>query len=372
MKTIKVNKTKLYPTLYRLYKVIKGRRIDDILKNFSIQAEGEVMCVTASNDEISIREEVDILTNFEGEVDFLVDAGTIAGFVAKLSGDIKIKIKDDLSSIKVEHESGSFVMPCQKGYMYRRFGYPSNDCNIININGGIVYEMIEAVKYAVDHDDTSIRPVLRNIYMDILEDKTILVASDGFEFRYSEVKIKSEKKCSFMITPSLAEGMAEYIKNNDNVTIKIDENRVFILSGGVVISGILPYGAYANYASIVEKCNDEKKSCEFHMATKKMIEHLERVEVATERLVNIDIKDGSCVMSNDTYLDNMRIEEKLSPSFVSGAMNNNFSLKRLKAIIKTLDGEVVMKKHSEMRCLYIDINKGDIYFKYILMSYQTN
>ena len=246
---IKVNSKALSNALSLAIKAVPAKAAIPILSNFSLEASGTCLTVTASDTNISI---ICAVAN-EGEGKAIVPANTLLELLRTLPAcDITLKTKD--ASCVVDWGMGNSVLPC----------FPVEDYPAISRPGTVVLrlsqkDLREALKHTlpcVAKDE--IRPAISGIYCDITEAETTFVATDSHILSMYPVKVGRETPVSFIIPSQIASILVNYLSDSGDVAIFCDDGGISFSLGSVIISSRKIVGKFPNYRQVIPKNNNNQ------------------------------------------------------------------------------------------------------------------
>ena len=192
-----VSSTELLKGLMNISKAIPAKSALPILENFLFDLKGNILEVTASDSELTLRTEIEVDTT-EEEGKIAVPARHIIDLLKELPDQpVAIRTVSD-TSIECNWTSGNSVLPFFPAEDYPEIKGAGEDAEKIDFPADCLIEGINSTIYATADDE--IRPAMNGIYFDFDTESTTLVASDSHKLIcYTASEVKAPQKCSFIL-----------------------------------------------------------------------------------------------------------------------------------------------------------------------------
>ena len=245
-----VSSTELLKGLMEISKAIPAKSALPILENFLFDLTGNILVVTASDSEITLRTEIEVdSTEAEGRI--AVPARHIIELLKELPDQpVRIEVTSD-SSIECRWSSGNSVLPFFPAEDYPEIKGTSEDAEKLSFKADKLAEGIGKTIYAAADDQ--IRPFMNGIFFDFDKDSTTLVASDSHKLIcYTTPDAKAPEKCSFILHKKPAAVLKSVItKDVENVEIAFDSSTVVFTIGKTTMVCRLIVGKYPKYRDVI-------------------------------------------------------------------------------------------------------------------------
>ena len=173
---LNVSSSELLKGLMDISKAIPAKSALPILENFLFDLKGNILEVTASDSELTLRTEIEVDTT-EEEGRIAVPARHIIDLLKELPDQTaSIRPASD-SSIECKWTSGNSVLPFFPAEDYPEIKGTSDDAEKLEFPAESLIEGINSTIYATADDE--IRPAMNGIFFDFGPESTTLVASDS-------------------------------------------------------------------------------------------------------------------------------------------------------------------------------------------------
>ena len=225
-----------------------------ILENFLFVLKGNILEITASDSEITLKTSVEV-ESAEEEGQMAVPAKHLTDLLKELPDQpLAIRTVSD-TSFEFSWTSGTSSLPYFPAEDYPAFSGADESAVTLNFPAQVLTEGISSTIYATADDE--IRPTMNGIYFDIDVDSTTLVASDAHKLVcYTTKDVKASEKAAFILHKKPAAILKSIIgKNTENVEIAFDsKNAVFKFDNTIVMSRLV-IGKYPRYRDVIPQNN---------------------------------------------------------------------------------------------------------------------
>lgn len=235
-------------------KAIPAKSALPILENFLFDLKGNILEVTASDSELTLRTEIEVDTT-EEEGKIAVPARHIIDLLKELPDQpVAISTAND-SSIECKWTSGNSVLPFFPAEDYPEIKGTSEDAERIEFPAESLIEGINSTIYATADDE--IRPAMNGIFFDFSPESTTLVASDSHKLIcYTAKEVKTPEKCSFILHKKPAAVLKSILgKDDGTVEIAFDSSTVLFTFGKTTMVCRLIVGKYPKYRDVIPQNN---------------------------------------------------------------------------------------------------------------------
>ena len=251
-----ISSSELLKGLLTVSKAIPSKTTEAILEDYLFDLKGNVLEVTASDKEITMK------TVIEVETSGPEDDGKIA-VPARQLNDLLKELPDQPITISTmannqfecAWSSGASTLPYFNPDDYPASQSAGVDATTVIFPGQSLIDGIGKTIYASSDEDN--RPVMNSIFFDISPDSTTLVASDLQKLTcYTADDVKSEAPCSFILNKRHAAVLKSVIgKDVENVTITFDSKTAVFKFDSTTIICCLVVGKYPDYRTIIPQNN---------------------------------------------------------------------------------------------------------------------
>ena len=250
----KVSSQELLKGISDVSKAIPSKSALAILENFLFVLNGNILEITASDTELTLRTDVEVDSTAE-EGSMAVPARHIIDLLKALPDQpISIKTVSD-SSFECRWSSGNSVLPYFPAEDYPEIKGTGDDAQKVVFPAQTLVDGINGTVYATADDE--MRPVMNGIYFDIDVDSTTLVASDSHKLIcYTTGDVKAPGKLSFILHKKPANVLKSIIgKDIEEVEVIFDSTTVVFKFGATMMVCRLIVGKYPKYRDVIPQNN---------------------------------------------------------------------------------------------------------------------
>ncbi len=360
---IKVNREQLYEALSNLQRAVTPRSSLPILEGVLLSAETDRLTMMAYNMEISIKKELPVQCEKEGDI--VISAKILFDIIRKVPGSV---IEIDVDDRQVCHISSG-------GSVFDIMGMKSEDFpemptvsenNSIMMSSDLLKSMVRQTIFATSQKEET-RPVLTGIKFEIENGKIKLVAINGNCLAIRKADIDYEGKMEFIVSGrAIGEAVKIIGEEDKNIKINIGARNISFNIDGYIMTSRLIEGSFIEYTRSIPLSH--KQQIKVNVPT--LIETLERISLV---IVNDQTKtpircsmekdkiqftcSSSVGRSNDVYLTDLEGDE-----FEIG-FSSKYLLDALKA---TESEEVIIKFNGSSAAAALYPTEGDE-FLYLVM-----
>ncbi len=342
-----VSSTELLKGLMEISKAIPAKSALPILENFLFDLKGNILQVTASDSELTLRTEIEVdATEEEGKI--AVPARHMIDLLKELPDQpIFIKTASD-SSIECKWTSGNSILPFFPAEDYPEIKETSDDAEKIEFPAESLIEGINGTIYATADDE--IRPAMNGIYFDFDTESTTLVASDSHKLIcYTTKDVKAQAKCSFILHKKPASVLKSILaKSDDVVEITFDSSTVVFRFGGTVMVCRLIVGKYPKYRDVIPQNNSSVLKIDRAL----FLNTVRRVAVCANKASNhikLDLKPGQMEITAQDLGFAIAAYEKVGCDYNGDNLTIGFKSTFLTEILANMSCETVVMKFADAR-----------------------
>lgn len=267
-------RSKFLDGLQKVQNVVSAKGALQILQNALIHAEGNQLCITTTDLDISERCFVECEIEEPGSTTLPIRR--LASIIRELDeGKILVEVNDeDVASV----QCGSSYFKIL-GLSVRDFPpVPAAEGKFCyRIDQGVFREMLRKTCYAVSQDET--RRVLNGVLMAFKENKLTMVATDGRRLALveHEIEFPVEAEAEMILPTKAVSELMRILGNEGDLKIYAQKNQVVFELGTTMLSSKLIDGIYPNYRQVIPGACDERVVIEREL----LLSALRRVSVVT-------------------------------------------------------------------------------------------
>lgn len=337
-----ISSSELLKGVMAVSKAIPAKSPLPILENFLFDLKGNVLEITASDSELTLKTQV--------EAENTSEEGKIA-VPAKHMMDLLKELPDQPLTISTSSES-SFVCKWSGGESTLPYfpaeDYPEitgTDETAVNITfkAQDLVDGINSTIYATADDE--IRPAMNGILFDIDTDSTTLVASDSHKLIcYTTGDVTAAEKASFILHKKPAAILKSIIgKDAETVEIAFDaKNAVFKFNTTVVICRLV-VGKYPKYRDVIPQNNSNI----LRIGRVQLLNTVKRVSVCSNKASNhikFDLNEGSLMISAQDLGFSIAAHETMPCQYDGEELTIGFKSPFIIEILSNMNcGDIVMK-----------------------------
>ena len=252
-----VSKTAIEMAVKNICRVINPKNALPILGDVLCEANQaeKTLQLTGSDSETWLQATL-MLEDCEGEGRFCVSAQSLMDALAPLSEQpvtIFATTESD-NRFTLEHQSGKAYFPIDNADEYPTPQPTGADSQLVEMDAKELAAAIQATAWATASDD--LRPVMSGVYFDIMQDKTVVTASDGHVLmKYTSHEEGCGISGSFIMPKKVAKLLPQMLdwKEYDSCDVMFTERQATIEQGNWSLTFRLIEGKYPNYESVIPK-----------------------------------------------------------------------------------------------------------------------
>ena len=290
-----ISSTNLLKALMDVSKAIPSKSPLAILENFLFVLKGNLLEITASDSELTLRTTVEVESG-EEDGSIAVPARHMTDLLKELPDQpIRIRTVSE-SSFECGWASGNSVLPYFPADDYPEIKTTGDDALKVSFPAESLVEGIQSTVYATADDE--IRPAMNGIFFDIDLDSTTLVASDSHKLIcYTTKDVKATEKASFILHKKPASVLRSIIgKDVEDVEIAFDSATAQFTFGATTMVCRLVVGKYPKYRDVIPTSNSNVLSIDRQL----LLNTVKRVAVCSNKASNhikLTLKEGQLEIS---------------------------------------------------------------------------
>lgn len=248
-----VSSAELLKGLMDVSRAIPAKSAYPILENFLFTAKDGSLCVTASDQELTLRTAISVKGGEDGAI--AVPAHQMLDLVKAIPDQpVKIRTSSD-SSIECEWSNGNSTLPYFPAEDYPEIKGASENAQKVVFPAEELLGGINGTIYATADDE--MRPAMNGIFFDITPASTTLVASDSHKLIcYTSAEIKADFSASFILHKKPAGALRAILgKDIETVECEFDETNAVFTFGATTMICRLIVGKYPKYRDVIPQNN---------------------------------------------------------------------------------------------------------------------
>jgi len=337
-----ISSTELLKGVMAVSKAVPSKSPLPILENFLFDLKGNVLEITASDSELTLRTQIEV-ENATEEGKIAVPAKHIMDLLKELPDQpLTINTIND-SSFICSWTSGESTLPYFPAEDYPEIIGTDETATTLEFPAQSLVEGISSTVYATADDE--IRPAMNGIYFDIDTASTTLVASDSHKLIcYTTKDTKAAEKASFILHKKPASILKSIIgKDEETVTISFDAKNAVFKFGLTTVICRLVVGKYPRYRDVIPQNNSNI----LHINRVQFLNTVRRVSVCSNKASNhikFDLRSGRITVSAQDLGLSIAAHETIDCQYDGEDLSIGFKSQFITEVLSNMTcGELVMK-----------------------------
>lgn len=340
-----ISSSELLKGIMTVSRAIPNKSALPILENFLFDLKGDVLEITASDSEITLKTAVEAESAEEGG-QMAVPARHLTELLKELPDQpLTIKTVSD-TSFEFSWTSGASTLPYFPAEDYPAFTGIGEASVSLDFPAQTLIEGIASTIYATADDE--IRPTMNGIYFDIDPDSTTLVASDAHKLVCFTTKdVKASEKAAFILHKKPAAILKSIIgKNTENVEIVFDSSNAMFKFDNTVVTCRLVVGKYPRYRDVIPQNNTNILAID----RMQLLNSVRRVSVCANKGSNhikFELKNNCLEISAQDLGFSLAAYEKIDCTYEGDDLTIGFKSTFLIEILGNMDCENITLKFAD-------------------------
>ena len=344
----------------KVVKAVSAKSPNQLLEGIKLSCKNDTLTLTATDTEIAIEKIIRCETFMEG--DCVVPGRLFAEFTKKLEeeDDVELSVLED-GRLEIKYSESESYLQALSAEEYPIIK-KDVDKNSFVIKQKAFKDLINSTSFACSQDDS--RPILKGCLLELEGDRLTCVALDGFRLAVCKKNVKEATGDMKAIVPSraLIEITRLIEKDEDFVTVVIQENSLMIDVDNTVFVTRLLEGEYIDYKKIVP----QNYLTTFRVNKNALFTSIERASILAKVMKNIiklDVHENYVDVSSDTDIGNVKenVLINLEGKDLTIAFNSRYLIDCLRVIpddfvnfnLNTPIAPCVIKPNSDDEYLYL-------------------
>ena len=327
--------SELLDALMSVSKVISSKPGLSILENFLFELQGNILTVTASDGETTLRIHVEI-PQVEEEGRTALPAKLLTDSLKEFPDQpLTFRIAPGEQVMDIIWASGASKIPCYDAADFPKLPAIGAEAETFNLPAATLLEGINNTLYATA--DAELRPVLNGIYFDLDEENVTLVASDAQKLVCSEISgTKAARTSAFILNKKPATVLRGILGRFDGeVAIQFDSKNAYFTFGEHILVCRLIEGTYPAYRSVIPKNNTNR----IIIGRTDLLNVVKRIAVCSNQisnLIKLSLTHNQVMVSAQDLSFSTSAYEALPCEYEGDAMDIGFKAAPLLEILNNL------------------------------------
>ncbi len=357
---INVDSLSLSEAINKVIKAISVKKNNPVLECIKLSAHDNSLILTATDMELSIEKKIVADVIIDGDI--LVPGKFFSEFIRTLNEEsLSLECSDGIN-LEIKYGESYGYIKCLNVEDYPNVGEVMNK-HFITLNNKDMKSLISKTVFCASTEDN--RQVLKGCLLEVNDEKVTMVALDGYRLALcnKEIKASSDETFSCIIPArSLLEISKMILNDEDDITLKMDGDKLRVEIENTVIITRLIKGDFINYKNIINK----DFSAIVTLSKSQFSEYIDRASlisrISKNNLVKIEVKENYIKVESNSEMGNLN--ESL-PARVEGKDNVIcFNGKYLQDFLAVIDDEFIKMniKASSAPCVFTQVDKDDYLF----------
>lgn len=373
MKKITFNVKKVLPRLAQVTSVVLAKNTMPILGCVKLETQKvdnvTLLKLTASDAETWVSTVIDV--NGDDGINICLDATDFLKGLQNLGDtDVSLEVYEIKGVVVCNYGSGFFSITCESSKEFPKHAIDDNEFSEFVLPSKSLFEYIKKVSFATNNDD--LRPVLNSVHFDLLDDKMVVVSTDGQ--RLAKVEDKSIKDTQGEIKSlSLPTRPSSILCNilslvEDDVKCKFNHNVVVFSNQHFKLSTRLIEGRYPNYESVIPKNDLQTVTINKDNFTS-AIKRVSPMGNSMSELITLTFSGNNIVIKTENIELSKKAEETISCEYDGIDMTIGFKYSYLLQALQSMQTEKVTMDviSPERACIIKPVMGGDAQYLCLLM-----
>jgi len=342
-----VSSAELLKGLTDVSKAIPAKTALPILENFLFNLKSDKLEITASDQELTLRTEVETLSSAQD--------GSIA-VPARQMNELLKTLPDQPVTIKTTGEStfeciwsnGNSSFPFFPAEDYPEIKRAGEESQKVIFPASVLSDGIGGTIYATAEDE--MRPTMNGIFFDLTPESSTLVASDSHKLIcYTADDVKVEEASSFILHKKPAAVLKNILgKDEDSVEVRFDGNTAEFIFGTSLMICRLVIGKYPKYRDVIPMNNSNI----LRIDRSQLLGTLRRVSVCANKASNhikFNLAQGQLEITAQDLGFALAAYEKIECDYNGLSLSIGFKSSFLMEILSNMSCETVIMKFMDAR-----------------------
>lgn len=314
-----------------------GSNVLPILEDFLFEIKGNALTISATDLEISITTQLEVMGNGNGSV--AIPAKTLLDTLKILPQQpITFSVNLDNFRIEITSARGKCTLAGENGADFPQISEAS-DVNSVSLPSNVLMQGISKTIFATSNDE--LRPAMTGVLFQIDENKITFVATDAHKLvRYTFSEVNSEAVTSFVVPKKALNVLKNSLSAGEEVKLSFNKTNAFFSFGNVKMVCRLIDARYPDYNAVIPINNPNLVSvtrADLQRTLKLMAIYANK----TTNQVILNIGEGSLTISAQDLDFSNEATEQLVCQFNGDPMTIGFNAKFLIEMLNVLESDEV-------------------------------
>lgn len=288
--------------------VIGSKSTIAILDCFLFETNGLNMTITAGDADNRMVTTLELI-ECDADAQFCINAKTLIDLLKELGDQpVAFDIDLDLMKVAVHYQNGEFNIVGTRADDYPQIVFPAEQSQSVTMQCPMLLEGINCCLSSVADDE--IRPVMSGILMDVKEQTTTFVATDGHKLVRDTVPSSDSTPFSAILPKKISILLRAFLpKETGEVTVSTNGSAIQVASTSYRLTGKLIEGRYPNYNSVIPQHSPYSIAVD----RQSLLSAARRVALFSNSssLIKLQVATGNITMSGQDFDFSTSAEERV-------------------------------------------------------------
>jgi len=250
---ITLSRASLLQAVQRCQSIVEKRHTIPILANILLQAEGDILHITATDLEVGIRSQVSADVQVSGAV--TVSARKLFDIIKELDVEQNVSLESSDTFVSIRSGCSRFRLSSLAAVEFPSLSEEENSVSL-NLSAAALADMIATTSFAMSSDET--RKYLTGTLFEIDAKQMLrLVTTDGHRLALSETQLQQDTQISQCIVPRKAVmEIRKLCEESDNqVELYLGERQIRLVVGSNILTAKLIDARFPVYQDVIPSGN---------------------------------------------------------------------------------------------------------------------
>ena len=337
----------LAPRVQNIRGVIASKSQVAILDCFLFETQGLTLTITAGDADNRLVTSLELIECDE-DARFCVNAKTLLDLIRELNDQpVSFEVDLELMKITVRYLNGEFNITSLPAADYPQLQGSPDGADTISMSCAFLHEGITCCMTSVAED--TVRPQMAGIFVDVTDQGTIFVATDGHKMVRDTVPASNDKPFSFILPKKISTLLRIILpKEEGDVAIATDGKSVRVTTAEYTMTGKLIEGRYPNYNSVIPKNNPFTVQID-RSALLGAVRRVSLLSSQSSSLIKIRVADNDMTLSGQDYDFATSAEEHVLCQYTDTPVTIGFKGSLLSEMLGILDCDEICLQLADAR-----------------------
>lgn len=349
----KIKKNTLFNYLNKVAHIVNSKSPIESLNGIYFELNEELILIGSDMDlsmKAIIKEDIEII-----KTGSIILPKFVIEIIRKIDGeDILFELLDN-NKMKIQSNKSLYHINTISIDQYPNIVFDLTGNSII-LNSNILKDIVNETVFAASKEE--IRPVLTGINFSANNNLLTCIATDSYRLAKKEIKINEDVNFNINIPAKFLNEILKLLKDNENITFFINEQRVILNLNDVIIQSRLINGTYPDISKLIP----QEFSTTIKIEKDSILNAIDRANVLSLNAINFTVslrKDENLVLSSSSSEIGSIKEEINFLDYEGEDINLSFNSKYASEAIKSFKKDSLTFKFNNAMDPFIIYNEEE-------------